>query len=280
MNLFPVFCALLALQGPKIPSQHLPDAPLPGKVLAKVDGVEIRAGDVEALLWDWRGYDVLQDLISFQLIRAEAEKKGVSVPEIEVLKIVDDQINATKASLPKDKDLDTALRERGFPRSRLYMRVKTDLMLQRIAEKEFQPAKFFLVSTMLFKPKSATAADVADAVKRAEAAFKRLGNGEKWEDVLKSTQEVQGLVESKGRLGWRTIDAFPEPTITELATAKAGDLTKPVQTGSGIQFFRIDSLGKDAKDRDLEEIRELYMANSRTEILERIKRKGKVDILR
>jgi parvulin-like peptidyl-prolyl isomerase len=279
MNPLTLLCASLMFQGAQVPPQHLPKAPSAGKVLAKVNGVEIKAGEVEALLWDWRGQDVLQDVISYHLIRGEAARQKISIAEIEVLKIVDDQINATKANLPKGKDLNEALRERGFPPSRLYMRVKTDLMLERIAEKEFDPNKYFLVSTMLFKPKSASAADVREAVERAEAAHGRLAKGEKWEDVLKSTQEVPGLVESNGRLGWRPLAEFPDPTSKQLLASKAGEVTKPVQTAAGIQFFRVDALGGNAQDRDLEEIRELYMSSARGEILDRIRREGKVEFV-
>ena len=277
MNLLPLIAAALALQGPQVPDQHLPKAPAPDKVLAKVNGVEIKAGEVEALLWDWRGFEVLQDVISYQLLKGEAEKAQVSVPEIEVLKVVDDRLKEIKARLPKEKDLATALREQGYPQSRLYLRVKTDLILERLAEKEFDPAKFVLVSTMVFRPKSESASDLTDALQQADLAYQRVVKGAKWEEVIKTSGQDEEIVNAAGRLGWRSWDIFPAPALKELQSGKVGSITKPVQTSAGIQFFRMDALGKDAKGEDLLALKQIYMQSARRQILDRIRRDGKVE---
>jgi hypothetical protein len=279
MNLLPIFVAAFALQGPQVPEQHLPKPPSPEKVLAKVNGVEIKAAEVEALLWDWRGNEVLQDVISYELIKAQAEKAKVSVPEIEVLKVVDDQLREIKERIPKDKDLATALREQGFPQSRLYLRVKTDLMLERMAEREFDPAKFVMVSTMVFRPKSESGSDLGDALKQADLAYQRLIKGSKWEDVLKTSGQTDEILGANGRLGWRNLDVFPPPAQKELQGAKVGQITMPVQTSAGIQFFRLDGLGREAKGEELATLKQIYMQGARRQILDRIKREGKVELI-
>jgi parvulin-like peptidyl-prolyl isomerase len=279
MNPFPLLCAALSLQGALVPPQHLPKTPASDKVVAKVNGAEIHAGEIEALLWDWRGQEVLQDIVSYKLICAEAERLKIQTAEVEVLKMVDDQIQEVKAGLPKDGDLEAELRRRGYPQSRLYMRVKSNLMLQRIAEQEFRPSEYVMVSTMVFEPQSKAEADVARAKTEAQAAATRLRNGEKWEVVLKSSHQPDTLAESLGALGWRRYDAFPDSTATALAKLKPGQVSDPVELPAGVQLFRVDALGSSAKDADLEDMRAIYMSTARAAILQRLHRDGKVELL-
>src|SRR4051812_8911494 len=58
-----------------IPAKYRTTPPAAGAAVARVNGVEIKAGDVESLLWDWRGFDAIQDLVSYQMIKAEAQKE-------------------------------------------------------------------------------------------------------------------------------------------------------------------------------------------------------------
>ena len=277
MNLLFLASAIVALQGAQVPQQFMPKAPPTDKVVARVNEFEIKASDVEAFLWDWRGQEVLQDLITYQLLKAEVEKQKIEVPELEVLKVVDDQLTQIKQGAPKDKDLDTALREQGFPRSRLYLRVRADLMLQRLAEKSFDPARFVHVSTMVYRAKSASASDLSQAVMKAEAAYNRLKKGDKWDVVLKATQEDPTIVNSKGLLDWKPVDAFPEPTRIELKNAKPGDLLKPVQTSAGIQFFRVEALGSSLTGDGLAGLKARAIADARLSIIDRLRREAKIE---
>src|SRR5687767_4726488 len=101
MSFLPLLSAAIFFQGSQVPAQHLPVKPLPGKDVARVNGVEIKASEVEPLLWDWRGQEVVEDLITYQLIRGEAHRNKVQLTELEVLKSLDDQLTAMKQTLPK-----------------------------------------------------------------------------------------------------------------------------------------------------------------------------------
>ncbi|CAN5519345.1 hypothetical protein BH11ARM1_BH11ARM1_11920 [soil metagenome] len=263
----------------QVPQQHISPRPVAKDVLATVNGVQITGAQVEPLLWDWRGHEVLQDLISFELVRAESHRLNIQVPEIQVLKVIDDQMIAMRANVPKGKDVNQALREQGYPMSRLYISVKGDLMLQALAERRFDPKGFANVSTMIFPIASAAATDINAAITAAQAAAKRLNDGEKWEDVVKSTQTDDRLVQTNGVLGWRLFSAFPEPARAELMSGPVGKVTTPVQTAAGIQIFRLDSKGSQAKPEEVSELKDIYMRNAKTEILAGLRAKAKIEQL-
>src|SRR5665213_3264764 len=105
-----------ALQAAQIPSAYLPQKPAAETVLAKVNGVPIRESDVDRLLWDYSGYEITQDLISYQLVRQEAAKMKVSVTQAEVQKAYDEMVVQEKARLSPGQDLEDMMRKQGYPK--------------------------------------------------------------------------------------------------------------------------------------------------------------------
>ena len=67
-----------------LPAKYRTTPPAGNTVVARVGGVDITAADVEPLLWEWRGQDAMQDLIAYQLVRAEAQKQRIDVAEKEI----------------------------------------------------------------------------------------------------------------------------------------------------------------------------------------------------
>ena len=277
MNLVAILSFVLAAQAAQTTVGVAPAPPSPTQVLAKVNGADIKASDVEPYLWDWRGSEVLQDVITDRLIRTEAAKMNISISDAEVAKGFDDQLAKMKSSLPAGQDLDDALHQRGFSRSRLYLRVRSDLLLTGIAEKNFSQKDMVNVSTLLFKPKSAAAGDVADAIKLADQARARLAGGEKWGDVLKSTQQEPQLVQANGQIGWRPISVFPEVTRQEIPALKPGQITKSVQTSAGIQIFKVEAKGDQASPDQMAQLKAQFVQAQRNELIQQFRQNGKVE---
>ncbi|MDR3691154.1 MAG: peptidylprolyl isomerase [Fimbriimonas sp.] len=247
-----------AFQMAQIPATYLPAKPTPDTVLVKVDGVAIKASDVENLLWDWRGREVTQDLIAYQLIHKKAETLHLAVTPDDVAKEYERVKAEAAKTLPAGQNFDDMLRQRGQPKSRLFMQIESNLLLTKIVDVQLDPKKFFKVSTLVFKPKTESATDLADAVGKAQDAYKRLAAGEAWDKVMKSTGQDEALVTGKGDLGWRSIDAFPATAQAELQRAAVGAYIKPVQTQNGLQLFRLDAVGAKATAKDLEELKKIY----------------------
>ncbi len=276
--LFSVLVSLTAAyQMVQIPSTFLPAKPAPETVLAKVDGVAIKASDVEQLLWDWRGYEVTQDLISYQLIHQHAKKLKVSLTPAEIQQEYDRFVKEQSKNLPAGQNFESMLKQQHQPKSRLFMQIETNLLLTKIVDAQLDTSKFFKVSTLVFKPKTEAATDLADAVGKAQDAFKRISSGETWDKVMASSGQDPNLVQNKGVLGWRNFDAFPAVTQAELKASKVGVVTKPVQTQNGLQIFKILALGPTATGADLAELKAAYEQSAKQSFLQNLQKDAKIE---
>jgi parvulin-like peptidyl-prolyl isomerase len=260
-----------------VPGKYLVPAPDANKVIAKVDGVEIRASDVQSLLWQWRGQEATADLISYQVIKNAAAKEQITVPDTEVQKALDAQIALLTPDVLQGKTADEYLLGNGFTRSRLWIRIKTELLLNKIAAKDFKPGEYLKISTIMIKPESTSTTALTNAAKKADALYDMIKKGDGWEKVLSlSTSDLQTL-NSKGLVGWRRIDALPQMVQTEVATLKAGDVTKPVQTQNGFQIFRIEMFGKDAKGDDLLSAEAIHAISNKQAVARKIQAAAKIE---
>lgn len=278
MKLLPLCCAgaaILAVM--QLPAKYQPKLPESTKVVARVSGKDITAGEVTPYLWDWRGSEAVEDMINYRLVKEHAEKVGVKVaPEVVEAELTK-QIDRVKASLQPEQDLEQFIRDQGFPRSRLYLRLHSELLLDAIVMKNFEVDRYVEVSTIIIRPRSETASDLADAIKKAEDAYDALVKGGKWEDILlKYCNEPQATA-SNGRLGWRLNSVFPAPVRQEFLTAKAGGYTRPAQTQNGIQIFRLDRRGRDAKGEDLEALKNQFRFDARPGMIEQLRKDAKIE---
>lgn len=276
-----IFAATTALQTPStdVPQNLLAPKPKAGTVMALVNGRAITMEEVERYLWDWRAYEVLQDLITYRMLSAESAKIGFKLDEDAVANGLQVQLKQVQDSLPEGKKLDQALLEQGFPKSRLYLRVKTQMMLDAAVLASFKPEDFVDVATIIVRPRSEQASDLADAIQQAQTAYDELEKGAKWDDVLRRFHTDAQILQTHGRIGWRALRAFPESVAREIRTLGRGGITRPAQTANGIQIFRIEQLGEDAKGEELNQLRQQFLAGGRQQVLERIRKEVKVENL-
>jgi parvulin-like peptidyl-prolyl isomerase len=244
----------LVLQGGLPPAKPAP-APAPGQVLAKVNGVEIKTEDVADLLWEAKGTELLDEIIYYQLAKQEAERLKIVMTEQEVEKGVIREIELMSRDLDPGLTLGQIMARNGQTFSRLYLGVKTSILLTKIAFVDFSPVDYFKVSTIIIPSKSNSAVDVGEAIKKCQQAYDVLQKGATWETVVDDYVTDPEGKKSRGLLGWRQIAAFPETIHAELRTLKKNGITKPVQTQFGIQIFRVEAIGTEQKGDDMEQMR-------------------------
>lgn len=276
-----VAVALAFVQGfsSDVPAKYRSPKPDSGAVVAKVNGVEIKGSDVESFLWEWRGAEAVQYLINYQLVKGEAEKLRITVPEKEVEDALAKGIKDFEANLPPGQTLDAALQAQGYSKSRLYIHYRTEALLNAIALRHYDPKALVKVSTIVFRPDSEMATSMSAAINKAQAAYDRLKKGETWEAVFRASTNNPDLIKTNGLLGWREITAFPPAVQTEIKQLKAGDVTKPAQTENGFQIFRIDVVGKDAKPAEEQEMRAAFVNGTKRSILDNLRKEAKIERL-
>jgi len=270
----------LAFQTPALdlPKRFLAPKPKPDAVMAKVGGVPIRASDIESYLWDWRAYEVMQDAVTHQMIAAEAKKQKVVAADSEIQQELNRQLEGIKSQLKPGQTVQKAMLEQGFPKSRLYLRIKSEVLLNKLTMKSFDPKSYVKVSTIIIRARSEQTAELAVALKRADEAYAALRSGEPWSDVLSRYTDDTTTLQSQGLLGWRDMNAFPPTVRQEVAAMKPGAITKPAQTQNGIQIFRIEALGSSAEGPVLNDLKQSFLMGSRQKVLDQIRAKTPVEI--
>lgn len=265
---------------PPIPPTILPAPPAPDTPVLRVNGQPILARELQGFLWDWRVAEVMEDIITWRMLLDEAGKRQITLSNEAVEKELEAQIARAKGQYPPGTNIEAQLRLQGFPKSRLYIRIQSEMLLDRIVMGEFDPAQFVDVSTVIFPPKSEQASDLAEAIRQAQDAYDALMRGDDWGEVLRRTVQDPSALQSNGRLGWRERSAFPASVREELLRLKPGGFTKPAQTANGIQIFRLEQVGSEARGEALEELRTIFRTTGRQSVLERLRRDTTVERLR
>ena len=269
----------LAMQGAqaavRIPNLAAP--PKADQVLAKVNGVTIKADDIASLLWEARGEEILNDYVAYHLLKAQAEKQGVLVGDADVQRRMATLLKEQGAELPPGTDPQVALDAQGLTASRLFLNVKTDLLLDGLVAVAFRPADYVKVSTIIVVPKTQDPADVTAATQKLMQAAARIKAGETWEKVAGETIEDPNAKNTGGLLGWRPLDVFPASLRGEMAAMAPGGISGVAATSFGVQMFRVEAQGKDAKAEALEELRGVAGRSLREKILQDVRAGAKIE---
>jgi foldase protein PrsA len=268
---------------PTIPSQYAAPAPNQNDIIAIVNGVQIKASDVESFLWEWRGAEATEELINVALLQQEAKKDKIRYTEDEVnAQLRDDILSAEekKKNSPNDPFPNLTwteeAKQQGFPMSRLYLRSELEVLADKIALKDFKPKDFLKVSTIVFREEGSTATSVEDAAKQANAAESNLKKGVGWLTVLRSTHPPEVMLKTGGLLGWRNIQAFPVAVRDQMLKLKSGQVTEPVQTQYGFQIFRVEDQGASASPASLKELETEYAESERNQVITNIEKQAKI----
>ena len=269
--------SIQAATGAAVRIPNLAPAPTGSQVLAKVGTVQIKAEDIAGVLWEARGEEILNDFVAYHMLKAQAEKQGVVVSDADVMTRMTKLLKEQEANLPPGTDPQAALNDQGLTAGRLFLNVKTDLLLDGLVNLAFRPANYVKVSTIIVVPKSKEEADVKDANDRIARAAARIKAGETWEKVAAETIEDPNAKNTGGFLGWRPLDLFPAAVRAEISALSAGGVSGVAATNFGIQIFRVEGQGKDAKGGTIEEIKTAAGASLREKILQDIRTNAKVE---
>ena len=271
--------------GPKVPTNLPPKyvAPTPDGVVARVDGQDIPAKDISGMLWEVRGAELEADFVRLVLVRQAAAKQNITVQQIEVDRRLQENIKAYDASSKQAQDrppgetVQDYLLKKGYPLSRLYLGAELELTLDKLAEKTFHPESYIKVSVMIFTSTDATPANLAIAKKNAQAALAKLKKGDKWDEVLKTSQEPQQLIPTNGQIGWVESATIPPDIQAQLKPLKPGLYTDPLLMRNSYQIYRLDLRGADATGADLDGLKADYLRSERPKLLNSLQTAAKIE---
>jgi hypothetical protein len=245
-----------------------PPKPLPAGVLMRVNGVEVKAVDLQDLFMEWRGgRQLTQALLQKTLIEQEAARLKVTVSDVEVAKKVKEE---------KDRIVAQAMMQGGEPQTFQEFADKNGLAegelvfmirMNLLARKAFSKAAESRVPTMdnmvnwahiivqvnqlKADGTTMTPEEVVKANDEAKAKLEGILADIKAKKITFEAAAKQfsqdGAGQRGGELGMldpRSLDA--DFTKAGNLIAKAGDITGPIKSQFGWHLIKLIKRGKDA----------------------------------
>jgi foldase protein PrsA len=190
---------------------------------------------------------VLQQLISYQWFEAEADERGISLPDSEVQEAFEQQ---RKASFPDDADYQKFLKSSGQTEEDLLLRVRGELLSNKIREQvtkdtapltEQQIADYYKENKASFAEPERR--DLRVVVTRTKAAAERveaaLEAGASWNAVAKEHSIDRATRADGGRMPNVASGQQADDFDAAVFDAAEGRLTGPVKTEMGYYVFEV-----------------------------------------
>ena len=201
---------------------------------------------------------VLERLVLQELQMQRAERLG--------LKVSDEMINnaltdVARRNNMKFSDLPAALESQGINYRDYRDEVRRDMVLQGlrqrdviarvyvspreveqcIAKRKASPAadnEYNLSHILVAIPSTATEKQIAERTSRAQGVYERATRNEDF-GQLAITYSESGTALEGGALGWRKAGQLPSFVADIIPTLKAGEVTQPIRTPSGLHIFKV-----------------------------------------
>jgi foldase protein PrsA len=200
-------------------------------------------------------YDALRTqvvglLVSYKWIQGEADKQGVKVTDAEVKKSFDSQL---KQNFPKTGDFQKFLKTSGQTQADILMRVKLDLLSQKIRDKvikgkdkisDAQIQAFYDKNKSRFsQPETRDLQIVLTKTQaKAQAAKAALQSGQPWAKVVKKFSVDNASKSNGGKLPGQAKGTLEKALDAAAFSAAKNKLTGPVKTQFGYYVFRVTNI--------------------------------------
>jgi foldase protein PrsA len=189
-------------------------------------------------------------LVSYKWIQGEADKQGVKVSDAEVKKSFDSQ---RKQNFPKDADFQKFLKTSGQSQADILMRVKLDLLSQKIRDKvikgkdqvsDAQIQAFYDKNKSRFTQPETRDLQIVltKSQAKAQAAHKALQSGQPWGKVVKQYSVDDASKSNGGKLPGQAKGTLEKSLDAAAFSAPKNKLMGPVKTQFGYYVFRVTKI--------------------------------------
>jgi foldase protein PrsA len=206
---------------------------------------------------------VLQQLLSYEWVRGQAEEMGIEVSDDEVRKSYDEQ---RKQSFPKDADFRKFLRDSGQSEQDLLLQVRLDLLADKITQKviegkdrvtDAQIEKFYEENRERFAQPERRDLRIVLTRSKAQAneAKAALESGDSWKAVATEFSIDEASKSQGGKLPAQAEGTLEKRLDEAVFKARKGEISGPVRTQFGHYVFTVEKVQK-ASQQTLEQARE------------------------
>ena len=210
-----------------------PEAPAGNAIVATVNGKNITVGEIQQLLWDWNAAPIVDEVIWMVMIEDAAKKEGVAANDKEVGEMLDSVLGQVKKRLPAGRTIEEDLHNNGSSMHRLTLEARMQVLVKKMALKDFKPAELRRVSRIVIKAKTADSIGKADAKKRADEVSEKVKKHEDWNALVQTYSDDAQTKAMNGSLGWLQPTDLRDNVRPVVLSLKAGESTPATRLNPG-----------------------------------------------
>jgi foldase protein PrsA len=268
-------------QRPQVPPQYRP-APLPpgDTIVATVNGEPIRADKLIQVCYDWFAATAVEELILERIIEQEARKQGVSVSNAEVEARYKQQLQNAEAQLPPGMSLDDFLKRNQFPPSRLFARIRSQMLAEKLVERQVNLDDFVEYSQIVIRIQGNTPEQQEENTPAAEAkaqeAYQKIKEGLDFAEAVKEYSEDPFSKDRGGKMNWQNINFIVPDLRQKLQAMQPGEISEPFKMMGSYMIIRKERTGSQASPEEQQELREQAVRLQIGEYVRQLQSKAKI----
>ncbi len=266
---------------PQLPPQYRPE-PLPAgdTVVATVNGEPIRASELIQASYNWFAATAIEELILERVIEQEARAQGVSVPDSEVEARYKQQLQNAEAQVPPGMSLDDFLKRNQFPPSRLFARIRTQMLVEKLVERQVNLDDFVEYSQIVIRIQGNTPEQQEENAPAAEAkareAYEKIQQGLDFADAAKEYSEDLFSKDRGGKMYWQNKNLIVPDLRAKLDELQPGQVSEPFRNMGSYVIIRKERTGTQASPEEQQELREQAVRIQIGEYVSRLQSKAKI----
>lgn len=244
-----------AKQGPGIPAM-----PAASTVVATVNGAPITAGDLAKATYDWFGANTIEELVLEKIVEQEAAKLKVTVSHADVQKRYEESLENAKRQAPPGMEIDDFLKRSQFPPSRLYTRTRTQLLAEKLVERNVNLNDWVQYRQIVVRIQGNTpdeqSANEAEAQKKADEAYEKITAGMDFVEAVTAYSDDTFTKDQGGLVNFQKKDFLFPDIKTQLDKMKPGEVSKPFKTVQGFLIIKFEKMGGQGTPEEQKQLRE------------------------
>jgi foldase protein PrsA len=268
-------------QRPQTPPQYRPaPLPAPDTVVATVNGEPIRAGELIQVSYEWFAATAIEELILERVIEQEARKQGVSVSNAEVEARYKQQLQNAEAQVPPGMSLDDFLKRNQFPPSRLFARIRSQMLVEKLVERQVNLDDFVEYSQIVIRIQGNTPEQQEENTPAAEAkaqeAYQKIKEGLDFAEAVKEYSEDPFSKDRGGKMNWQDMKFIVPDLRQKLLAMQPGEISEPFKMMGSYMIIRKERTGSQASPEEQQELREQAVRLQIGEYVRQLQAKAKI----
>jgi len=268
-------------QRPQVPPQYRPK-PLPAgdTVVATVNGEPIRASELIQASYEWFAATAIEELILERVIEQEARAQRVTVSNAEVEARYKQQLQNAESQVPPGMSLDDFLKRNQFPPSRLFARIRSQLLVEKLVERQVNLDDFVEYSQLVIRIQGNTPEQQEENTPAAEAkaqeAYQKIKEGLDFAEAVKEYSEDPFSKDRGGKMNWQNLNFIVPDLRQKLQAMQPGEISEPFKMMGSIVIIRKERTGSQASPEEQQELREQAVRLQIGEYVRQLQAKAKV----